>query len=92
MIEEVKPIEVNKIAQAIELLTGIYPKEVITDNRYCLSLGDNRPLEIGYDKSRKILTEENMSFSAHLKMLSEISLMMRDNIEFMVWISIQSKA
>jgi len=90
MIEIVKGIDVSKIKQAIELLTGLSPKEVITEDRYCLSLGDKRPLEVGYDKRRKVLTEANMSFSAHLKMLSELSIMMREEVDFLVWVSEQS--
>lgn len=90
MIEIIKNIDVNKIKNAIELLTGIEPKEIITEDRYCLSLGDKSPLEIGYNKKRKELTEERMSFSAHLKMLSELSLMMREEAEFLIWISQQS--
>lgn len=89
MIEIVKGIDVNKIKQAIELLTGLTPKETITEDRYCLSLGCKRPLEVGYDKRRKVLTEENMSFSAHLKMLSELSIMMREEANFLVWLSEQ---
>lgn len=50
MIELVKGIDVNKIKQAIELLTGLSPKETITEDRYCLSLGNKNPLEIGYDE------------------------------------------
>lgn len=86
MLIELKDIDVSKIADAIFLITGLSLNEKITEDRYSLSLGIKKPIEIGYDKKRKILTEENMSFSAHVKMLETLSQFMQDYFEFNIWL------
>lgn len=77
---------IDSLKGAIYQLTGLYPVENITDERYCLSLGTKHPLEIGYDKNRKVLTERNMSFSAHLEMVSQLVNMAKNWEAFVDWI------
>lgn len=82
---ELEGIKVEKIKEAIKLLTGIEPKESITPDRYCLSLGHDEPMGIGWDKRRKELEEKDMSYSAHVRMLREVAIMMQSEYEFIVW-------
>ena len=81
----------TKIEQCIELLTGMVCTETITDNRYTLKLGTGDPLEVGYNKKRRVLVGKALSattmrYSAKLKMLQMICEWMMDNIdEFSNW-------
>jgi len=86
MIDIITRMDVSKISDSIELITGIKPTETITEEKYVLKLGSIDPLVIGYDKKRKLLTEENMSRCAHIKMLEELSQMMKEEAEFLIWV------
>lgn len=88
MIEELNKVDENKIEQCIELLTGMNPLEKITDERYELKLGKENPLELGYNKRRNELSIESMSYSAKVRMLQEICEMMKNEAEFLTWISL----
>ncbi len=86
-------IDLNKIKKAIYVLTGLSVVEDVTDTRFALKLGSFKPLEIGYDKRRNILTEESMRFSCHLAMLRELSLfMINDESMFTAWLCHESNA
>lgn len=78
-------IKVDKIASAIKLITGLVPIETITEERYVLSLGEVDPIEVGYDKKRKLLSEDSMSFSAHVTLLEHLAKFMKDEAHFLIW-------
>ncbi len=76
----------DQILKAITHLTGLTPIEKVTEDRYCLKLGNKNPLEIGYDKSRRLFIVENMRYSALVKMLNVLTEMMKDYNSFIDWI------
>jgi len=82
MCEIIKEEDVEK---CINILTKLTPIEDITEDRYCLRLGNKNPLEIGYDKKRKLLSESTMKYSALIRMLEEVCKMMKDDEEFILW-------
>jgi hypothetical protein len=86
-----KQIDVNNIIEAIKVITGLTPVEEISNDRYCLKLGTKNPLEIGYDKNRKLIPEDKMKYSALIKMLEIISNMMQSESEFIDWLDENSK-
>ena len=83
---DITKINVNDIEKCINILTKLTPVEEITEDRYLLRLGNKYPIEIGYDKQRKILSEDVMRYSALIKLLSQICEMMKDEANFMIWI------
>lgn len=85
MIHIPNSIKEEDIEKCIFILTGAKPIEAITNNKYALILGNKNPLEIGYDKNRKLLTEERMKYSALIAMLENICHMMKNEAEFIVW-------
>lgn len=85
MIYIPKTIKEEDVEKCINILTGLIPTEEITEDMYCLKLGAKNPLEIGYDKKRKLLSEETMKYSALIRMLEEICKMMKDEAEFILW-------
>ncbi len=78
-------INTKDIAECIEVLTTIKPEETITPDRYELRLGRKDPLEMGYDKSRRLAPEEQLSRSAHIRMLQEVCEMMKLGDQFIEW-------
>jgi len=79
-----------KIILAIENITGFIPEEIVSPDRYCLKLGKKEPLEIGYDKKRRLLSENTMRYSAHVKMLSVVCDMMKSPKALLDWIILNS--
>ena len=73
------------IEKCIFILTGLTPIEEVTGDRYVLKLGTKHPLEIGYNKQRKLLTEEIMRYSALIAMLEQICIMMKEQSLFIMW-------
>lgn len=82
-------IDLKAIQNAIKVLTGLSPKVSTTEERYQISLGNNDPFEIGFDKRRNVLEEDVMEFSIHLKLIEEISKFMRDEAQYLIWRSQQ---
>lgn len=85
MIYIPETINEKDIENCINILTKLNPTEEVTPDRYCLKLGTKNPLEIGYDKNRKLLSEETMRYSSLIRMLEEVCRMMKDEAEFIVW-------
>lgn len=76
----------GRVIDAIKSLTGLEPWEVVSNDRYSLNLGRNNPLEIGYDKNRKLLSEDTMRRSALLTMLKTLAEMATDDVSFSLWL------
>lgn len=81
-----KTMTESKISTIIEMLTGLTPVIIDSEDRYLVSLGIMNPLEIGYDKSRKLLSEDVMRRSALLTMLRTLCEMMQDEDSFAEWL------
>jgi len=77
----------NDISTIIKMLTGLTPVIIDTEDRYLVSLGIMNPLEVGYNKNRKILPESVMRRSALLTMLKTLCEMMEDEGSFIQWIA-----
>lgn len=85
MIYIPESINESDVEKCIVILTKLTPIEEITEDRYLLKLGTKNPLEIGYDKKRRLLSEEIMKYSALIRMLEEVCKMMKNDAEFIVW-------
>jgi hypothetical protein len=75
-----------RLKDAIKSLTGLDPWERVSDDRYTLILGHLKPLEIGYDKNRKLLSEDAMRKGALITMLKTLAEMAMDEVSFSGWL------
>jgi hypothetical protein len=82
-----KEINTDKVIDAIKLLTGLTPVEEITPARYAFKLGSVTPIELVYDKNKRVLSEDKMKYSASIKMIEVIGQMMQNGDYFLKWIN-----
>ena len=75
----------DKILVSIELLTGMKPVVIDTQDKYILSLGIMNPLEVGYNKHME-LASDVMYRSALISMLETICDLMKDEGKFNIWL------
>lgn len=76
-----------KITQAIEILTGITPVEIITSDMYLLTLGYKDPLRVGYELAKHPNeTLEDLRFSGLVYMLKMIADMAADEQRWNHWL------
>lgn len=82
----------NKIADFIEGLTGLRPKEIEDSVTFKLILGLKDPIEIGFIKAnhpgKSILT---IKYSMYVKMLEVISGQMKSLKDFQFWCAVQNE-
>jgi hypothetical protein len=82
-----KNIDETKLEEAVQLMTGLSCIEVNTSDRYSLKLGTKNPLEVGYDKHRKLLKGDVMRKSALITIIKTLGEMMRDEMQFISWVN-----